>query len=155
MFFRKQILAGVISIVAATTTLAANVSVTGWNHTLLDSITSAGEYYPSTLENELPSTASVNITGLVADTDPWRLMASTSMADINIAVQCSNAGTGNGTISGCNNYTTLTSSEQEIFRGTGNRSSIPLKFKITNFDVTDGSGTKDIQIQYKVVVTPP
>ena len=155
MFFRKQILAGVISIVAATTTLAANVNVTGWNHTLLDSITSAGEYYPSTLENELPSTASVNITGLVADTDPWRLMASTSMADINIAVQCSNAGTGNGTISGCNNYTTLTSSEQEIFRGTGNRSSIPLKFKITNFDVTDGSGTKDIQIQYKVVVTPP
>ncbi len=146
---------GLILTVTSITGYTADITVQGWSHPLtLGSITNAGEYYPSTLENELPTDASANITGLAADTDAWTLMASTTMTGINIEVQCSSSGTGNGTISGCNNYTTLTSSEQEIFRGTGNRSSIPLKFKITNFDVTDGSGTKDIQIQYKVVVTP-
>ena len=142
-----------ISVTSVAAQAAAEVTVTDWgnSYSLTDSITNAGEYYPSTLENELPATATASISGLTS-TDTWRLMASTTMIGINIAVQCSGQGTsGDGSVSGCNDYKTLTSSEQEIFSGTGNPANIPLKFKLPNFDVTDGTGTKNIEIQYHVV----
>lgn len=132
----------------------ADITVTGWSTSLPDSVMDAGMYYPSTLESELPTTATVSISGLMNSTDTWKVMASTNITGININVQCSenrSSITNENTVSGCNNYTSLTSSEQEIFSGTGNPAGIPLKFKITNFDVTDGTGTKNIEIQYRVV----
>jgi hypothetical protein len=105
----------------------------------------AGMYYPSTLESELPTTATVSISGLMNPTDTWKVVASTSVTGISIDVRCRP-----GTVPNCS-YKTLTNSEQEIFSGTGNHANIPLDFMIKNFDVTDGTGTKNIEIQYRVV----
>ncbi|MDX9989557.1 hypothetical protein [Thiothrix unzii] len=125
----------------------ADIGVTGWDYSLPNSITNAGEYYPSTLESELPTTATVSISGL-NDTDTWEVRASTNITGISIDVRCRP-----GTVSDCD-YKALTSSKRKIFSGTGNHASIPLDFMIKNFDVTDGNSTIKIEIDYEVVVTP-
>ncbi len=134
--------------ITTTTGYAAEISVTGWDYSLLpNSIINAGEYYSSTLESELPTTATVSISGL-NDTDTWEVRASTNITGISIDVRCRP-----GTVSDCG-YKTLTNSKHKIFSGTGNHTNIPLDFMIKNFDVTDGNGTINIKIDYEVVVTP-
>ena len=150
MRFWQRILVGVLFSIATSQSFAADVNVTGWSYTLPSTITNAGDYYATILESDLPTTASPDITGLITDTDSWTLKASTIVTGITIAVKRSGIGTGNGTIVGGDNYITLTSAEQTLFTGTGNRSSIPLQFQISGFDVNDGNGNKNIAIQYRI-----
>lgn len=145
MQFWRQTVAGLMLTSTVTTGYAADISVTGWDYSLPNSITNAGEYYSSTLESELPTTATVSISGLMNPTDTWKVVASTNVTGIGIEVRCDS-----GAMSNCS-YKKLTAGEQDIFNGTGNHPNIPLKFKITNFDVTDGTDIEDITIQYRVV----
>lgn len=147
MRFWQQALTGLTLISTATIGLTAQISVTDWDYSLPNSITDAGMYYPATLESELPTTATVSISGLI-DTDTWEVRASTNITGISIDVRCRP-----GTVSDCG-YKTLTNSKHKIFSGTGNHANIPLDFMIKNFDVTDGNGTINIKIDYEVVVTP-
>lgn len=132
---------------------AASLTVTDWTYNLPSNITNAGEYYPSILENELPTTAHISISGLNPG-DTWTLKASTSSSsEIAIDIKRTTGGEVNvdsGILSGGESYINLTSAQQTIFTGTGNWNNIPLLFKISNLDVTDGYGNKNLPIQYSL-----
>ncbi len=150
-FWQSLLLGGVL----ATLTLPAGaISVTAddWTHSLTDNIRNAGEYYDSTIS----TSTNVNISGTTNSSEAWTLAVrlSSAVTGLSIAVKRTGAGSGDSIPSGGDSNVPLTTAFQNLFTGTGNVSTIPLEFSISNFDVSDGNGTKSIQIEYQVTATP-
>jgi hypothetical protein len=145
----------VLGVALATVTLPANaisVAADDWTHTLADNITNAGDYYTGSFT----TATSINIGDTTSSSQMWTLSArlTTVIAGLNIGIKRTGNGSGDSVPSGGNTNQELTTAFQPFFTGSGNISGIPLEFEISNFDVTDGNGIKNIQIQYQVTTTP-
>jgi|GEM_PF-4968167 len=144
-----------LGVALATTALPANaVSVVAddWFDSLPDTITNAGDYY----NDSFTTSTSVTIGGTSSSSQTWTLSVrlTNSVNGLTIGTKRIGSGTGDTVPSGGNStYQILTMAYQPLFTGSGNVSGIPLEFQISNFDVTDGNGIKNIEIEYQVEVT--
>jgi hypothetical protein len=68
---------------------------------------------------------------------------------LTIQVRRVNNGSG-GTVTGGDNYLTLSTVSQTFFCGSGDMSSIGLQFQVIDFGIDDGNGTDTWNILYKV-----
>ncbi|UOG91863.1 MAG: hypothetical protein L3K52_17000 [Candidatus Thiothrix sulfatifontis] len=153
-----------LGVALATTALPANaISVVAddWFDSLPDTITNAGDYYPSTFTirtNIEINSVGLNSSGLPAS---WELKACVKPVTNWIAgmldVKRDLGSSSDSSLQNGLNYVRLDTSTcpstLTLFKGTGDVNSIPLEFQISNFDVTDGNGTKNIEIEYQVEVT--
>lgn len=153
-----------LGVALATTALPANaISVVAddWSYSLPDTITNAGEYYPSTFTTRTNieiNSVGLNSSGLPAS---WELKACVNSVTNGIAVALNVKrelqSSSDEKLQDGLNYVRLDThtcpNRLTLFQGTGDVSGIPLEFEISNFDVTDGNGTKDIQIEYQVTTT--
>lgn len=147
------LLAG-ISLPAAAVSVSAS---TDWsNCQASDSITDAGDYYTGSLESGSAllscTDAYLTISGTATSTTAWTLSARlvSSATGLGLELKRTGNGTGSSAPSGGTDYTTLSTAYETLFTGQGNVSSIPLQFRVNNLDVSDGNGTKNIQIQYQI-----
>ncbi|OQX03274.1 MAG: hypothetical protein BWK73_40095 [Thiothrix lacustris] len=156
MQFWQHLLLGVA---LATVTFPANaISVDAadndWTSTPLSSanITNAGEYYA----DSFTTSTNVNISGIANSSQAWTVSVRLTTLVNGLAIAVKRTGNGTGFPSGGDDtyYPLNNTAFQPLFTGSGNISGIPLEFQISNFDVTDGNGTKDIQIEYQVTTTP-
>ena len=163
MQFWQNVLLGMALVTTALPANAISVVANDWTYPLLDTITNAGEYYPSTFTTNTNieiSNVGLNGGGLPAS---WELKACVKTVTNWIAgvldVKRDVGSSSDSSLQDGLNYTRLDTytcpSTVALFKGTGDVNSIPLEFQISNFDVTDGNGTKDIQIEYQVEVTTP
>lgn len=157
---RLFLLLGLIS--SLPTSQAIELDVTDWSCELAEvGVQNAGDYYPSELQLGDTATltctsATASITGLINNTDSWGLTAKLASALSGLTLEIKRDGsvsTGNPPTGG-NNFITLTTASQTFFSGTGNTEGIPLTFRISNFDVTDGYSLNQIDIDYAVTETP-
>lgn len=147
-----------LGVALATTALSANaVSVVAddWTHPLSDNIiTNAGTYY----NDSFTTSTSVNIGGTSSSSQAWTLSVRLTSLVNGLAIAVKRTGNGDSVnvLSDVNTppYSLNNTAFQPLFTGSGNVSGIPLEFEISNFDVTDGNGTKYIQIEYQVTTTP-
>lgn len=148
MGFWQHILPGMVLAALTLPVEAISITADDWSHTLADNITNAGEYYADSTS----TSTTVNIGGTTNTSQAWTLAArlSSPMPGLTIAVKRTGTGTGDSIPAGGDSNITLTTAYQNLFTGTGNISGIPLAFLISGLDVTDGYGTKNIQIEYQV-----
>lgn len=146
---------------------AISISVENWSHTELSvSGLNAGDYFSNHINNS--QTIALSVTG--ADTLPvnlddevaicgqsgqwkWQVQAYLSGSyptGLNVSVQRTNNGTASTLSGSTSTITTLSSNPQTLFCGMGNAEQIALKYNISNFDVTDGSGSKTWTVKYRV-----
>ena len=138
--------------------LAVNIDASNdWSSCQLqNTITQAGDYYSSTLSSDEATLscddAFLTITGVATSTTSWSVSTRLvdSLSGMNLELRRSGNGTGDSTPSGGDSYTTLSTAPQAFFSGQGNVSSIPLQFRIRNFDVSAGNGSLNLQIQYQI-----
>ncbi len=125
---------------------------------LPDTLTNAGDYYASSIESSTLTCAdaTLSVSGAASSTTNWTITSRllNSPAGLNVDLMRSGNGSGDSTPAGGNSYATQTTAAQVFFTGTGNVSLIPIRFKISNFDVSDGHGTQNIQLSYEVTETP-
>ncbi len=143
-----------LGVALATLTLPAHaisVAAADWTYTPPTDITNAGEYYA----DSFTTSTTVDISGTSSSSQAWTVSVRlTNLVNgLTITTKRTGNGTGDSIPSGSSTYQ-LTTAFQPLFTGSGNISGIPLEFRISNFDVTDGNGTKDIQIEYQVTTTP-
>lgn len=155
---------GHISIVSAA---GISITVGNWSHTELSvSGLNAGDYFSNHINNS--QTVALNITGaneLPTNQDDeiaicnqsgqwkWQVQAYLSGSyptGLNVSVQRTNNGTASTLSGSTSTITTLSSNPQTLFCGMGNAEQIALKYNISNFDVTDGSGSKTWTVKYRV-----
>ncbi|OQX16054.1 MAG: hypothetical protein BWK73_05065 [Thiothrix lacustris] len=142
-----------LGLALATLTLPANaisVAAADWTYTPLTDITNAGEYYA----DSFTTSTTINISGTTS-LQAWTVSVRLKnlIDGLAITTKRTGSGTGDSIPSGGNGNYPLTTAFQPLFTGSGNISGIPLEFQISNFDVTDGNGTKDLQIEYQVTTT--
>lgn len=153
MQFWQHLLLGVALATLALPANAISVAADDWTYTLNDNITNAGDYYADTLT----TSTKVSISGTSSGLQAWTLFArlTTSASGLTIATKCDEENTtcnsvNSITSAGSDGYQTLTTAFLPLFSGSGDISDIPLKYRISNFDVTDGNGIKNIQIEYQI-----
>jgi hypothetical protein len=148
-----------LAVTLATLTLPANaVSVSVNEHDLYHTLDNtlplkAGEYY----SNKQTINTTISINGLGLNLVNWTLTA--RIADyygtnMHFAIKRTGSGEGDGTISDGESNLNSAGTTISTGTGTGNRINIPFTITISNFDVNDGNGTKDIKIEYQVTTTP-
>lgn len=124
---------------------------------LQGTITNAGDYYSSTLESDgiilNCNHAYLSIDGVDTSTTAWTVSSrlTNNVTGMTVELIRTGNGTGDSSLIGGGSYTPLTTAFQNIFTGQGNVSSIPLNFRINNFDVTDGYGNHNFQIEYQII----
>jgi hypothetical protein len=143
-------------------TQAVNISSTHWSCNLTESaINGAGYYFSSTLTPESTTGltcngATLSVTGTAEDDTAWTVSArlASPVSGLTVELIRTNIGSGDSTPTGGNNYIALTTANTEFFSGTGEISSIPLSFRVSDFGVDDGrnwDAANSIQIEYEVV----
>ncbi|MGB5597568.1 MAG: hypothetical protein WBM66_02540 [Thiothrix litoralis] len=152
MQFWQHLLLGVALAVSALPANAISVAASNWSHTLADNITNAGDYYPDSTN----TSTTVNISSTSSSSQAWTLAIhlTSAVPGLTVAVRRTGTGAGDSIPAGGDALKTVTTAYQDLFTGTGNVNNIPLEFVISGLDVTDGNGTKDIQIEYQVTTTP-
>lgn len=144
---------------------AVSLSTTDWSCSLSDStITNAGDYYGSTLEPGSTTglscnSSSLSISSVATSSTAWTLEVGLQNSVSGVTVQVRRTGTGSGDSvpSGGSSYITLSTAKRTFFTGTGDVSSIPLAFRISDFGVEDGrawDGANRIEIEYEVTTSP-
>ncbi|QTR54783.1 hypothetical protein [Thiothrix unzii] len=153
MQFWQHFLLGVALAITALPANAISVIADDWSHSLPDNITNAGTYY----NDSFTTTTSITISDTSSSSQAWTLSVRliNLVNGLTIATKRTGRGTdGNEPNGGDSIYQTLGTVFLPLFTGSGNVSNIPLEFEISNFDVTDGNGIKDIQIEYEVTIIP-
>lgn len=154
MQFWQHLLLGAALATLAFPANAIFIAAENWSYAPSTEITNAGEYYA----DSFTTSTTVNISGTANSSQEWTVYVRLTnlMNGLTIAAKRTGNGTGDNNpsdVENSNNFPILSTSFQPLFKGKGNINSIPLEFQISNFDVTDGNGIKDIQIEYQVEVT--
>jgi len=148
-------------LVLSSQVFAISISTTKFDYPALNALTTAGEYYDTSFEStssaatlsisSAPIMQSADNTECGATNPAWKISASlnTSVNGLTIQVRRVNNGSG-GTVTGGDNYLTLSTASQTFFCGSGDISSIGLQFQVVDFSVDDGHGTDTWNILYKV-----
>ena len=123
---------------------------------LQDTITTAGEYYNSTLDSGSAqlscSDAYLSVSGTATSTTTWTISARLQQAVPNMTLELIRAGSGTGDSIpvGGDSYIPQSTAYQTLFTGQGDISSIPLRFRISHFGVNAGHGAHHIGIEYQI-----
>ena len=159
MLFWQRLVPGLlVGLLTLSTAQAINITASiDWESCQLpDSITNAGDYYSSSIESTTLtcSDATLSVSGAATSTTPWtvtsRIASTSSGITLNLDLMRNGNGSGDSTPTGGESYIAQTTAAQTLFTGQGNVSLIPIQFRIRNFDVTDGNGTKNIQLSYEI-----
>jgi hypothetical protein len=133
---------------------AADINLSGdWtaNVNAGDLIAGAGTDFRSPIESDSYQTT-IDITNTGGA--PWMLsvqrMISTLPAGVTLAVRRTTGGSGGGAISGGEGYLTLSSSEQQLFYGSGDRTGIGLQFRVDGVSIQQGVGSFGANLTYRV-----
>lgn len=137
-----------------------SIDVTGdWSVTIDASYLQAGA--GSDLRSSYESAgdaALLTIVGTQNKHDVWqvdiRRTDTTWPSDLTLSVRRTGAGTGNGGISGGAAYQEIGTTDTEFFSGTGDRSGIPLQFKLEGMSLQVPPNTYSTTITYTVVDIP-
>ncbi|MGV6808906.1 MAG: hypothetical protein ACWA5U_03425 [bacterium] len=143
-------------------TQAVSIDSTSWSCNLTESaITSAGDYFSSTLTPESTTGltcngATLSVTGTAASDTAWTVSArlASPVSGLTVELIRTDIGSGDSTPTGGDNYIALSTANTMFFSGAGNVSSIPLSFRVSNFGVEDGrdwNANNSIHIEYEVV----
>ena len=133
---------------------AADISLVGnWTEVIdsNDLTAGAGSDLSSPIEsNTAQATIDITTTG----GSGWTVKVSKSdinwPAGVSLAVKRSSDGTGAGTISGGTTYLTLTGTEQTLFTGSDDRSSIQLQLKTQSLSVNDAPDNYSATLSYRI-----
>ena len=139
---------------------AISLKVTGkWDMILrpTDLTGGAGTDYQNPFESAVDE-VKLTISKTAGPTAPWRIdIRKTDITwdpSLTLNVKRSSDGTGDGTISGGTSYLSVTSTDQQLFTGTGDRSQIGLQYQIGGFSVNNiNMTTYDTTIYITVVET--
>lgn len=110
--------------------------------------TDAGDYFDNLYTRDLTYLSIDDIPNNV----PWRIYAklSSEIPGIVVRVKRTNNGTGSILPTGGRSYEKLSTIYAEIFSGEGRRFNIPMQIQIRGIGVSDGNGTFDTDIVYKI-----
>ena len=133
---------------------AADISLVGnWTEVIdsNDLTSGAGSDIRSPIES---STAQATIDITATGGGSWTVKVSKSdvnwPAGVSLAVKRTSDGTGSGTISGGTTYLTLTGTEQTLFTGSDDRSSIQLQLKTQSLSVSDAPDSYSTTLSYRI-----
>lgn len=131
---------------------AADLAVTGnWSRTVnnADLAAGAGSDLHSLIESGTAE-ATLDISNTFGGN--WAVVARKSAitwpATVSIAVRRTSDGSGGGTIAGGTAYLTLSTTDQTLFTGTGDRSSVQLQLRTDGLSVEHGVGTYSLNVIY-------
>ena len=119
---------------------AIDVATSGaWSITVdaTDLVSGAGSDLVASYESA-SSEVTIDLTNTADSGDAWRVdvkMTGSWHADLHLWVRRTGGGSGPGTISGGTTYQEITSTYAASFSGTGDRTGVPLQFKVTGVSV--------------------
>lgn len=129
----------------------------GWSRTITaaDLEAGAGSDLKSTYESA--ADPSLTISGTAGNDDAWRVDVRRADTDwhsnLTLSVKRTGGGTGGGSITGGTAYQAIGTSDAEFFSGAGDRSAIPLQFKLEGMSLQVPPDTYSTTITYTVVDT--
>ncbi len=143
---------GLLCALAMPFTHAADIEVFGfWSEQLgaIDLASGAGSDIRSPIISD-PLHAQINIanTGGGSWTLVLRREGSNLPSEVTLAVRRSSSGSGAGSVSGGEDYLTVTDSDQALFSGSGDRDGIGLQLRLQGVSVRHGAGTFGSLLRY-------
>lgn len=143
-----------------TPALAIDIDVIGgWSRTITaaDLQAGAGSDLISTYESAADQ-ASATIFNTAGNTDAWRVDVRRSDTNWHpnfvLSVRRTGDGTGGGVVSGGTVYQAITTTDAEFFSGTGDRSNIPIQFKLEGMSIQVPPSNYSTTVVYTVVDIP-
>lgn len=132
----------------------------GWGETIdaSDLVAGAGTNLVDTYESFTDATY-LTISDCIDDSDSWRVDARRVgedgwYSDFTLYVKRTSDGSGNGSISGELSYVEITSTDTQIFSGTGDRSNITIQYKLTGMSINVSPSNYNTMVLFTVVDIP-
>lgn len=109
------------------------------------------------LQNSYESTSNatmINITGTVGSDDAWQVQvrkSDTWPSEVSLQLKRTGDGSGGGTVSGGNSYIVVGTSDADFFNGTGDRTAIPVQYKISGMSISVPPDNYSTSVTFTVV----
>lgn len=97
----------------------------------------------------------INITGTTGNDDAWKVQVRKSgtswPSGVTLQLKRTGEGTGAGAISGRTNYVTIGASDADFFEGSGDKTGIPVQYKVSGISLAVPPGAYSTTVVYTVV----
>lgn len=149
-----------VAFLMATPAAAFDITVTGsWTEYIDQNDLRSG--IGTNLNGTYTSATNVNlvtITGAVDNSDAWQItirrMDNAWNDLMQVSARRTSGGTGGGSVTGGQTYIQVTTSDQQFFTGTGNRSGVRIQLRVTGVSLLIPPSQYSTTIQYTVVDVP-